>query len=146
MLYGLRKRKLSLSLCLWGMCLVYRPSLVNKLMLRVSKPDMNSRRSLAHSIDTSLKYHFYRSVHQITAANALQVKPLRKLEIKNMAKWVPLLPFFWQWIVSDKKYLRIGPPLVGWPVVLLCDWSYIWNQIWAWRAAAITFSFSSFFF
>ena len=71
---------------------------------------------------------------------------LRKLEIKNFAKWVPLLPFSWAWIVSDKKYLRARPTLVGWPGVLLCDWSELWNPIWAWRAAAIKFSFSRFFF
>ena len=61
--------------------------------------------------------------------NALYVKPLRKLEIMNLAKWVPLLTFSWAWIVSNKKYLRNGPLLVGWPTVLLCDWSDLQNPI-----------------
>ena len=78
--------------------------------------------------------------------NALCViKPMRILEIKNLAKWVPLLPFSWAWIVSDKKYLTTGPPLIVWPGVLLCDRSDLRNPIWAWRATAIKFSFSRFF-
>ena len=71
---------------------------------------------------------------------ALKVKHLRKLEIMNLEKWVPLLPFSWAWIVSDQKYLRSRPPY--WLAYLECcsvtGW-ISWNQSWIWGAAAIIF-------
>ena len=64
-------------------------------------------------------HRFHQGVHQLRGVHVHHVVNLRrslytshhklgpwKLEIKNLAKWVPLLPFSWAWIVSDKKYLR----------------------------------------
>ena len=61
-----------------------------------------------------------------------------------MEKWVPLVPFPWAWIVSDKNYLRIFE-IHAWKKVEVFVFCFKYHNS-QWRAATSKFSFSRFFF